>query len=590
MTTKTKYLNATKSFALCALLFSIGIIDCNAAVVDRNNSRRPAASASRVPTMTARINAEKETAAEPAQKAPQNTSESTAEEKIDYEGEEYIIEDKTSIFEETISDVESSGRDTSSSSLADKIREQRAALDAQDKASESTQKMKNAAASGKNACDQGLRKCMQEKCGQDYSKCAGDTDTMWGNKMESCRRDLPCTGHEYTLFTIEIKADRDMNARISGYNSIIECGNSYNNCIFTECGKTFEKCLGKKAGDKAIQKCEKIAKNCKQQDSGLSARMMDAFGTVRQDAEKSIQRDEKRLYELRDAMRDTCGRLGAMFDERTLDCVYTVNFFAGDKNTLYASKKAYAGGTFNCDQNWFGVDITTFKENAFRATREQSSATSALLGAGVGTAVGAVTSGAIDRAIDRHKAEKALDDAQDEHCENYPDEPGCEEYKEKAEKKAQKEAKKAEKKAKKEAKKEDKEEDDDDDSKDEEGTDDTAAKAKDNTPAVSAQIDQDLKTDNDKKVATDTQTINDQITQESNESFENWLSGTTQWGDKEDSSGGSSSGNNGSNNNNSRGMELPKTIAPINVSVGSSSGDSSGGTTSTSGSATPTGK
>ena len=120
-------------------------------------------------------------------------------------------------------------------------------------------------------------------------------------------------------------------------------------------------------------------------------------------------------------MRDTCKRLGAMFDERTLDCVYTVNFYAGEKNTLYASKKAYAGSTFNCDQNWFGVDITTFKENAMRLTREQKSATSALMGSGIGMATGAITSGAIDRAIDRHKAEKAAKDAESEHEELYGD-------------------------------------------------------------------------------------------------------------------------------------------------------------------------
>ena len=84
-----------------------------------------------------------------------------------------------------------------------------------------------------------------------------------------------------------------------------------------------------------------------------------------------------------------------MFDERSLDCVYTVNFYAGNDSTLYASKKAYAGGTFECTPNWFGVDVTTFKENAYRLTREQTSASSAMLGSGVGVAVGAVTSGVV---------------------------------------------------------------------------------------------------------------------------------------------------------------------------------------------------
>lgn len=405
---------------MCAFMFSI-CTSVNASVVSRTNSRRPAASESRMPTMAVRIDSETKqtkTKNESEYTEPTNNASEYTEPEETIEEEDEIIEDKTTQFDEVIEDMSSSA-DGGKSSLAEKIRAQRAAMDAEDKISSASQQIQSAMASGKNACDQGLRTCMQQKCGKDYSKCAGDTDTIWGDKMDSCRRDLPCTGHEYALFTTEIKADRDMNVRIAGYNSIIECGNTYNECIFTECGATFAKCLGKSAGDKAIQKCAKIAKNCTQQDSGLASRMMSAFGAVRQDAEKAVQRDEKRLYELRDAMASTCKRLGAMFDERTLDCVYTVNFYAGEKNTLYASKKAYAGGTFSCDQNWFGVDITTFKENAFRATREQSSATSALMGAGVGTAVGAVTSGAIDRAIDRSKAEKALKKAEKEHEENY---------------------------------------------------------------------------------------------------------------------------------------------------------------------------
>ena len=139
---------------------------------------------------------------------------------------------------------------------------------------------------------------------------------------------------------------------------------------------------------------------------------MQAFGALRENAEIMVQRDEARLYELRDLMAETCNRLGAAFDERTLDCVYTVNFYAGDDNTLFASKKRYAGSTFDCTPNWFGIDVTTFMENAMRLTREQTAASSAMLGAGVGTAVGTITSGALDRAIDRGKAENALKDAE----------------------------------------------------------------------------------------------------------------------------------------------------------------------------------
>lgn len=381
------------------------------------------------------------------------------------------VEDKTSQFNEFLDDVNENIVDDGESELAEKIRKQRAALNAQSARENVKNTTKTNAKSNTNECDTKLRACMRGKCGDDFSKCAGDTDTSWGNKMDLCRMDTKCTGQEYKLFTTEIKADRDLNAKLSFYNATVKCGNDYNDCIITECGQTFTKCLGKSAGDAAVQKCSKVAKKCTEQDSGLSSRMMEVFGNLRGNAEQAIVRDEKRLYELRDAMRDTCGRLGAMFDERSLDCVYTVGFYAGEDNSLYASKKAYAGSTFNCTQDWFGVDITTFKENAFRLTRSQTSASSAALGAGVGMGIGAITSGAIDRAVDRAKAERALGE---ELCDQsggkwqkainkcncpdgtkWDDEEGClikdaddDNENDNATKKAQKEAKKAERQAK----------------------------------------------------------------------------------------------------------------------------------------------
>lgn len=401
-------------FALCA--FVALCATSHAAVVSR--TQRPS-NAARMPTITAQT---QNTGTTTTTSVGTPTAPASAEpEIIETTEPEIIIEDKSSQFDEFMAETTTSTNDKSNNALAEQIRAQRAALDAADAASAANNQMAAARASGQNACDANLRACMKQKCGNDYSKCAGDTDTIWGTKMDACRRDLPCTGAEYAMFATEIKADRDMNARVASYNAIIDCGNQYNNCIVTECGQKFTKCLGKRAGDAAISKCSKIANSCKERDSGLATRTMDVFGDLRVDAEKQVAADEKRLYELRDLMRDTCGRLGAMFDERTLDCVYTVNFYAGGDNTLYASKKAYAGSTFSCDPNWFGVDITTFKENAMRLTREQTSATSALMGSGIGMGVGAVTSGAIDRAIDRHKAEKALEQAEQEHEELYGD-------------------------------------------------------------------------------------------------------------------------------------------------------------------------
>ncbi|MDR2268686.1 MAG: hypothetical protein LBD94_00705, partial [Rickettsiales bacterium] len=52
------------------------------------------------------------------------------------------------------------------------------------------------------------------------------------------------------------------------------------------------------------------------------------------------------------------------------------------------------------------------KENAYRLTRSQTAASSAMLGAGAGVAAGAISSGAIGRAIDTAKAAKAAKTAE----------------------------------------------------------------------------------------------------------------------------------------------------------------------------------
>lgn len=321
--------------------------------------------------------------------------------------QELIIEDKTSQFDAFMTEMDAT-TSNNDNILADSIRAQRAAFNARDLQNAETLASQRAGALNMNNCDQKLRACMQSKCGNDFTKCSGDTDTMWGTKLDTCRRDTTCSGEEYRLFSTEIKADRDNNAEISQYNSIIDCGNRYNNCIINQCGATFSKCLGKKSGDTAIDKCKGIAKECSKQDSGLANRAMSAFSNLRTDAEKQVSLEEKRLYELRNKMRDTCTKLGAIFDERTLDCVYSIEFYAGENKTLMASKKAYAGSTFACTPNWFGIDVTTFMENAQRATRAQQGSSSAMLGSGLGIGVGALTSGALDRATDRQTAENEL--------------------------------------------------------------------------------------------------------------------------------------------------------------------------------------
>lgn len=391
--------------SIIAIAMVAFLLPAHAAVVSRPTAANNAAAArakSGVRTPT--------TISQPAVKAQNTETESEPElvatpEPTPEPEAPIIVNNKTSMFQDVMSEIDASATDESNNELADAIRRQRALLDgATNAASAATGANMGSAA----ACDSGLRKCMAEKCGNDFSKCANDSSTIWGQKIDGCRAKTKCTGHEYSLIAPEILADRDMNVRMSHYNSVINCGNRYNDCIFTQCGKTLNKCLSKKDGDNAVSKCASIANECKAMDNGLASRVMTVFGDLRKIATAQVKKDEARLTELRKLMRDQCNRFGAMFDERTLDCVYTVNFFAGEDNTLMASKKLYSGDSFQCTPNWFGIDITTYMENAQRLTRSQKSASSAALGAGLGTAAGLWTSGAITRARDTQKAEKAV--------------------------------------------------------------------------------------------------------------------------------------------------------------------------------------
>ena len=256
---------------------------------------------------------------------------------------------------------------------------------------------------------------MSETCGKDFTKCATDGDTDFGDKLNKCRNGTECSAEEFSLFAKEIKSDRDANVRLASYNAVVDCGNNYNACIVNECGTNYSKCLGQKNANAAVQKCSIIAKECSESDSGLAARFGTAIGKLRENAEQDIKTDENRLYALRDLMSNQCKSLGATFDERSFDCVYSIEFYAGsDQSTPMASRKAYAGDSFVCTQEWFGVNATTYRENAYRETRAQTGASSAMLGSGVGTAAGLISSGAINRAIDTQKAQKALK----EECES----------------------------------------------------------------------------------------------------------------------------------------------------------------------------
>lgn len=310
--------------------------------------------------------------------------------------------------------VAKSGSNTSSSGnkeMAELIRQQRNALNAKDAANVAETVMKNALL-GLNTCDKGLRECMQKQCGEYFTGCALDGDADFGAKITKCTRDLKCTGEEVRLFSTEIKADRDLYVQIASYQSVIDCANAYNDCMISECGLTFDNCLGKKAENAALNKCKQIADRCKEQDSGLPGRVGKVIAGLRENAEENIAKDEQRLRDLRESIKSACETLGTKFDERSFRCLYTVDFFAGEDNPNVpkASRHLYAGSKFKCQQEFFGIDVTTYRENALRETRAQTGASSAMLGSGLGVAAGAIASGAIGRAIDTEKAEGEVKD------------------------------------------------------------------------------------------------------------------------------------------------------------------------------------
>lgn len=338
-----------------------------------------------------------------------------------------VIENKTEKFEEstTYGTNATSGDDAARAALFQRQMDAITAAEAKANNTATTQRR----ASAGNACNAALTKCMAEKCGTDYSKCAGDGDTDWGMKMDACYRATDaCTANEFTRLSVEIKADRDLNATLANYQTTVDCGNNYNSCLVSECAPetastdtTFRKCWGKAAGDAAIAKCTQKYRDCIRTDNGLNARASEVFGTLRANAESQVRADEKRLMAMRDDMEQACKNMGALFDQRTLMCVYTVNLFANNEEHPYSSKKLFAGGSFNCTQDWFGIDITTFKENAYRETETQEAVMAGTMGAGFGLASGMVASGQISRAIDTKKAENAVEKAKEDYNKTYGD-------------------------------------------------------------------------------------------------------------------------------------------------------------------------
>ncbi|MDR0967493.1 MAG: hypothetical protein LBL75_01525 [Rickettsiales bacterium] len=293
------------------------------------------------------------------------------------------------------------------SGLKDLITAQRAAAGTTDISGDVGMTLKSG---GYNSCDTDLRQCMKDKCGDNFIDCAGDDTTVWSSKIESCGATAKCSGAEMTMFAPEVLSDRDMAVKLAEFDHTKTCGVDYRDCMVRECGKTFDKCLGKNYGDAAIKACQGIADSCADVDTGFAARMMQVFADNRISAETRITKLDAALYDLRDSISKKCTGAGMLFDERAFDCVASVSLYSAEDGATMASQKLYAGDTFDCTENWFGVDITTYLENSLRRDRELTGAADAMMGAGLGSAAAAVTSGLMDN-LSKLKAQTKAEEA-----------------------------------------------------------------------------------------------------------------------------------------------------------------------------------
>ena len=383
-------------FAICYLLFAICVCGnaANAAVAQRTPAKNPSARPSTAAVAAPRV----------AVAAPVVTETVTEEEPV--ANTEPEIENKSSDFSTIFSEASSSD----DSAAAARIRQQREAISAAESQALAGQEIKSMQKDGGNACDTGLRKCMGEKCGDDFSKCKTDSAALWGTKIDACGRDAKCDQHDFALFAPELKADRDHNVILAGYKETIRCGEDYNACILRQCGgKGFTKCIGKAGGDTAIASCKADFEKCREADNGLQSRAMELFASLRVDSEKLLLQWEQELRDLRAQMKKNCERIGGLFDERSLGCVFTVEFWTNQNSEKpMATRIIKAGGQYTCSPEWFGVNVGEYLQNAARYEAAQQSAVGAFTGATAGAAAGAWVSGAPQRAIASQKAGKEL--------------------------------------------------------------------------------------------------------------------------------------------------------------------------------------
>jgi outer membrane protein OmpA-like peptidoglycan-associated protein len=275
-----------------------------------------------------------------------------------------------------------------------------------------TQFMRGIASASKSKCENELMNCVVEDCGADFQKCTGDGDGVWSARFQKCRVKTSCTGAELSVYGDIIREDIKVDSQIRLMQLIIQGNNAYSRCLQNQCATTqgtplegmigFNACVTQGRINAALTACQAVYEKFRPYDSGLQARFTSMMGMLRAEKEKRIAELQKELDAMMPKMRDECKRAGAVFDDRSGECVFTafLSVEANGRRYTPASKKIVPGSQFQCTDQWFGVDVTTYLKNAISLTVEQKTASAAFMGAGLGVGASVLTSGIADKLKD----------------------------------------------------------------------------------------------------------------------------------------------------------------------------------------------
>lgn len=248
------------------------------------------------------------------------------------------------------------------------------------------------------SCDETWRQCLQgsDVCGTNYILCTTLSPIEFSNRISVCPKKIgDCTVSNATVK--EVINNKDDYMKVSKADSILECGETMSNCIMDICGKGFTKCA--KSISVAKTNCGYIADECSRVDPALWVRTATALNFAKGQMNAEITKIENRMAEIESELRAECSKNNFAFDSSKMQCIGVVDFNA--MGMVLQSKRMSAGSVGNCSDEFFGLDITTYRQNAANETIKQKTVSNtisgAMLGMGVGSLAGKYGGGLTDK-------------------------------------------------------------------------------------------------------------------------------------------------------------------------------------------------